>query len=419
LTAALAWDASILGAFERRLDPDLAQPLAVGFSGGGDSLAALIAAKAWADRCGRRVLTLHLDHRLQPHSGAWAAFAAEAARRLGADFQLLSWDGPKPATGLPAAARAERHRLLAQAARAAGARAIVLGHTADDLIEAEVMRGWGAGLGALRDWSPSPAWPEGRGLFLLRPLLVCRRAALRAALAAAGERWIDDPANDDLRQMRARARAEIAGGGSAVGPAADDPEAAALAEAAEALTGGALRLERAALAGGAAARRVLAAAALSVGGGTQPARGARLDAVLVRLASGAPFRTTLRGARLIADARRLLVVRDAGEAKRGGLAPLRPLDQACVVWDGRFELDGLEPGASVQPLSGLAARLPKAERAALRATPAAARPGLPALVAADGSVTCPLLAGSGRSARDLVPARFRAACGAISKEPAA
>jgi tRNA(Ile)-lysidine synthase len=407
-------------AFERRLDPALAAPVAVGFSGGGDSLAALLAAKAWADRCGRPLIALTVDHGLQSASSAWTAFAAQTAARLGIGFRALAWEGDKPATGLPAAARAARHRLLAEAARDAGARVIVLGHTADDILEAELMRAWGSNLGALREWSASPVWPEGRGMFLLRPLLGLRRAALRAQLAAAGERWIDDPANSDPAQTRARARTALAGGG-AYEPPVDDPAAAALAMAIRGEPGGALGLDRAALAAAppAAALRVLGAAMLSAGGGGRPPRGERLAGLLRRLSAPGPVRATLCGARLIADEAAVMVVRDAGETARGGLAPLMLPAGRPVVWDGRIELCAARAGLSVRPLAGLAARLDPAQRRRLQAAPAAARPALPVVVGPDGAVSCPMFADGLALARDLVHMRMRAACGAISKEPAA
>jgi tRNA(Ile)-lysidine synthase len=82
----------------------------------------------------------------------------------------------------------------------------LLGHTADDLAEAAAMRAEGSSVSDPRYWSPSPVWPEGRGVMLLRPLLGERRAALRAWLSGRGETWLDDPANDDPRSARARAR---------------------------------------------------------------------------------------------------------------------------------------------------------------------------------------------------------------------
>jgi len=400
-------------AFARRLDPGSPAPIAVALSGGGDSLMALLGAKAWADANGRRLIVLNVDHGLQAQAKAWTAFAANAAELLGVDFRALAWTGDKPARGLPAAARAARHRLLADAAREAGARVIVFGHTADDILEAELMRDWGSNIGRLREWSPSPAWPQGRGVFLLRPLLGERRTVLRDWLAARGERWIDDPANTDATQARARARAVLAGGGQIATPVAEDPCVARLAQRVEAGAGGTLRMDREAL-----ARRVLAAAVLSVGGGDRPPRGDRLDALLGRLVGSADVQATLCGAKIIAADGQVLITRDAGEAARGGLAPIALAPGEPVVWDGRFELTADAAGLTVRPLAGLAARLDPAERAVLFALPSQARPGLPAVVGAEGRVTCPILAGGPVVARELVQARMNAACDVISKEPA-
>lgn len=409
--------AEVLG---RRLAPASAAPLAVAFSGGGDSLAALLAAKAWADRHGRRVLALSVDHGLQPQSADWLDFAASTARRIGADFQPLRWTGLKPDHGLPAAARAARHRLIAEAAREAGARVVVFGHTADDLIEADRMRAEGLRLGTPREWSPAPVWPEGRGLFLLRPLLAVRRAAIREALKAAGETWIDDPANNDPRSPRARARSAIGPEDTAPPSARDDAVLAALAQDAELSPAGFARLgrERLRLAPASAARRLLAAAALCVGGGAQPPRGERLERLYQRAVESAPFQATLSGSKIIGAAD-LLIVRDAGEARRGGLAPIDLKAGSPVVWDGRFEAKATQAGLNLCAAAGAIARLDTSQRRMLRTLPAAARPGLPVLIREAAPPVCPILASIDEvSIVSLVPARFLAGCGAILKEPA-
>src|SRR6185437_7502352 len=115
---------------DRRLRRDLPQPLAVALSGGGDSLALLLIAARWAKAAGRELVVLTVDHGLQAKSADWTRACAATAQRLGLPFRGLVWTGEKPATGLPAAARAARHALLADAARASGARVILMGHTA-------------------------------------------------------------------------------------------------------------------------------------------------------------------------------------------------------------------------------------------------------------------------------------------------
>lgn len=397
-------------ALDRRLDPQSGRPVAVAFSGGGDSLAALLAVLDWAKARRRPVIALTVDHGLQPASAEWTAWAGETAARLGAGAQSLKWEGPKPATGLPAAARMARHRLLAEAARRLGAGVIVTGHTADDAAENAVL-----GQGGLFEWSPSPVWPEGRDLFLLRPLLDQRREAIRAALRERGETWIDDPANADLSSPRIRARQT----NPPLAPAVSQTSSG-LAQAVD--TGaGAFRLSRARLleATASEARRVIAAAVVSAGGGDTPPRGARLAALLERLCGSDPVAATLCGAKVLAGTE-VLIVRNAGEAARGGLraVPLTPREVA--LWDGRFELETEAEGLTVAPLRGHASRLSASERAQLARLPAAARPALPVILGGPAP-TCPILAAETSPVRfrALAASRFLAACGAIAQEKAA
>lgn len=393
-------EAAARQAFDTHLLPDSRRPIAVGLSGGGDSLALTLIADAWAREVGRELLILTVDHGLQPDGAAWTRACAEVADRLGRAFRALAWTGEKPTTGLPAAARRARHRLLAEAARQAGARVILLGHTADDVAEAAAMRDAGATTPTPRLWSPSPVWPEGRGVFVLRPLLPTRRAALRDWLAARGETWIDDPANLDTRYARARARAA---GAPAAGVIPDAPPLALAAQASE--QAGVISIPRAALrtADLSDAHRFLGFAAVCAGGGERLPATARVARAAQALRSDAPFVGVLAGARIEARGEAAHIFREAGEAARGGLAAIR----APGVWDGRFEITG--PG-EVRRLAGLATRLAPQARAMLRALPPAARGGLPVFVTGEAVRLAPL--------QSLVGERLRAAAGLIQLEPA-
>lgn len=367
-------------------------------------MALTLIADAWASAHGRDLVVLTVDHGLRPESAAWTDTCARLAGRLGRPFEALAWAAEqKPATGLPAAARSARHRLLAEAARRAGARVLLLGHTADDVAEAAAMRAAGSTTPSPREWSPSPVWPEGRGLFVLRPLLEVSRADLRVWLTSRGETWIDDPANTDLRFARSRARAA---GPLPVAATLDAPlELAALA----AEAGGVITLPRRALASAPepVARRFVALASVCAGGGERtPARG-RAERLARALRVEGPIVATLAGARIEADAQDVRIFRNVGEAARGGLAEA----QRPGVWDGRFELGGAGP---VRRLAGVARGLDGRDSAAVAELPAAARGGLPVAVDAAGRVT--LLAAP--DAGSLVGARLRAAAGLVQREPA-
>jgi tRNA(Ile)-lysidine synthase len=313
-----------LDAFDRRLERDSPAPIAVAVSGGGDSLLALIETAAWAKTANRAVIALSVDHGLQADSAAWTWAAGEAARRLGCDFRSLAWTGPKPATGIPAAARAARHRLLANAAREAGAYVIVTGHTGDDALENTAL-----GQGLLTEWAPSPVWPEGQGLALLRPLLSLRRAEVRGRLAEEGWSWIDDPANDNPAHPRVRARHVIAGQGDL--PEAPAPETAALAALAR-LSNHAIHLPRPAC-----SPRLIAMACVCLGGGERVPRGGRAERLADRIATGEHFIATLAGARITA-ADDVTIVREPGESRRRTRqsGPVLADEAHNRLWPGRF-----------------------------------------------------------------------------------
>ena len=289
------------------------------------------------------------------------------------------------------------------------------------------MRARGSTLGRLRDWSPSPAWPEGRGLMLLRPLLDVGRAELRDWLTARGQGWIDDPANDDPKYARSRARASLLpvgeGGARAVRrgrmrgydanrPGAETPHPPTRRAASGSLSlpmgEGSFTLDRATPA------RTLAAALVCAGGGDRPPRGDRLDRLVQRLRTGETFTAVLCGARLEAGPDEVLVAREAGEFRRRPVAPLPLTPGVEAVWDGRWAVTVAGPGWSVVPAAGRLASLSKADRARLDALPPAARGGLPVLIRNDE--TFPVLAATAAMARSLVEERLALALDRMTHE---
>ncbi|WP_409020042.1 tRNA lysidine(34) synthetase TilS [Brevundimonas vesicularis] len=357
---------------DRRLAAQIAAPVCIGLSGGGDSVALLLLAADWARARGRRLLALTVDHQLQPDSADWTRFAGSVARAVGADWQALAWDGARGGAGVSGRARQARHRLLAEAARAAGARVILLAHTADDVGEGDWMRARGSTLGQLRDWSPSPVWPQGRGLVLCRPLLGERRQVLRDFLKDRGQAWIDDPANDDDRYGRSRARTALAGE-LPVPSRMPEPGKVSRIMADEGAWAGVFEVDRQVSA------RSLAVALVCAGGGDQLPRGDRLAMLKDRLARGETLTASLAGARIEAEGKRVRLMREPGEFRRQqGLCPVLIPGQA-MVWDGRFEIGVDEAGWQVVPAQGRIGRLERTARALIAPLPPAARASLPVL----------------------------------------
>jgi tRNA(Ile)-lysidine synthase len=172
-------------------------------SGGADSLALAAALAFVAPRAGLRAGGVTVDHGLQPGSAERAAVVAGLLRSLGLDpvHSVAVTVGPAgSAAGPEAAARAARYAALDAVASAAGAVAVLLGHTLDDQAET-VLLGLARGSGG-RSLAGMPAR---KGPYR-RPLLAVRRAATSAACAELRlEPW-QDPHNRDFRYTRARVR---------------------------------------------------------------------------------------------------------------------------------------------------------------------------------------------------------------------
>lgn len=190
-----------------RFAPQSDSPVALAISGGSDSLALLHLSHDWAMHAGRRLVVLTVDHRLRPEATQEAQLVADLSARLGHPHKTLSWETPRASQ---AAARRARYELLAQAARGLGAHCLLTGHTFDDVVETAMIRRRrgvrGASIAGPVMAAPVPAWPAGRNVNLLRPLVQTTRADLRAFLRAFGQDWVEDPSNTNPAYERVRVR---------------------------------------------------------------------------------------------------------------------------------------------------------------------------------------------------------------------
>ena len=184
-----------------------APALLLAVSGGPDSIALMWLAARWRRALARgpRLVAVTVDHGLRKEAAAEAREVRRLARTLEVEHRTLRWTGEKPKTGLPAAARSARYRLLAKAARDFGATHILTAHTRDDQAETLLMRmlrGSGiAGLAAMARVS------EREGVLLARPLLQVPKSRLIATLDKARLGFADDPTNRDANFTRPRLRA--------------------------------------------------------------------------------------------------------------------------------------------------------------------------------------------------------------------
>jgi tRNA(Ile)-lysidine synthase len=192
----------------------------VAVSGGSDSLALmhLLAAHARAAKAPAPIV-LTVDHGLRKSAARDAKQVVAWAKQAGLKVHLLTWRGAKPKSGVEAAAREARYRLMGAWLVKNRIGTLHVGHTRDDQAETfllRLMRGSGLdGLAAMQATAPWPV-PGFDGLGVRRPLLGFARIELRAHLDAIGQAWLDDPMNEDpafdrVRLRKARGALEEAG----------------------------------------------------------------------------------------------------------------------------------------------------------------------------------------------------------------
>jgi tRNA(Ile)-lysidine synthase len=193
----------------KRLFADLkgAPTVVLAVSGGPDSIALMWLAARWRRALSRgpRLIAVTVDHGLRAKAAGEARDVKRLARALDLPHRTMRWTGAKPKSGLPAAARAARYRLLAEAARQSGATHILTAHTRDDQAETLLLRLLrGSGIAGLAAMAPVT---EREGVLLARPFLNVSKSQLITTLRKARVAFADDPTNRDTSFTRPRIRA--------------------------------------------------------------------------------------------------------------------------------------------------------------------------------------------------------------------
>lgn len=170
--------------------------VAVGLSGGVDSVVLLDLLRTAAPRHGFRVEALHVNHGLSPRAGEWARFCRSLCRKWGVPLAVRRVKVDKRGHGLEAAARAARRAVFARHP----APVIALAHQLDDQAETvllNLLRGAG-----VRGASAMPTVGRVGDKTLLRPLLAVRRREIEAYARSRGLRWVEDESNRDAALTR-------------------------------------------------------------------------------------------------------------------------------------------------------------------------------------------------------------------------
>ncbi len=178
--------------------------IAVGVSGGADSLALVLTAKEKLEPLGKKIVALTVDHGLRPHSAQEAQYVAQLMAKFGIEHHILKWNGAKPTTAIEETARKMRYKLISDWCLAHNISCVMMAHHLQDQAETFLMRlqrGSGlSGLCAIREFEILD------NLIILRPLLSQKPEELKKMLRAKNLRWVEDESNADEQFLRNKIR---------------------------------------------------------------------------------------------------------------------------------------------------------------------------------------------------------------------
>lgn len=187
---------------------ELQGKIAVGLSGGADSVSLLLL----LTEAGAEPVCIHVNHMIRGEEAERdETFCRELCKNLGVEFHSYRVDIPalskERGTGTEETARNERKRILINAAKEFGCRAIALAHNKHDRAETLVFnlaRGTGVkGLGSIRPYRVE------NGVKIIRPILCLSKDEIISYLEKKGQSFVFDSTNSDTDYTRNYIRSAV------------------------------------------------------------------------------------------------------------------------------------------------------------------------------------------------------------------
>lgn len=353
-----------VGPFEK------APHLAVGCSGGADSLALTLLLDKWIKKNGGQLTALIVDHKIRIGSSDEAALVNEWLSEIGIRSEILRANLNGNKSSLQDVARSERYRLMGTWCQEKGVLHLFIGHHKEDQAETlflNLMRG-----SSVDGLSGMASIAERDAFRILRPLLAISKSRLVNSLKNEGRNFVSDPSNENTVYKRVRIRAllprlateggtttrlfKVAERMAEARLVLEKETAELMAKSVAVLPEGYARLYPPPLLESSReiALRVLAQVLRTIGGKLHSPRSdqliACLDALKLNLQKGIKFYRTLSGCQLCEQGDTIFIVREK-------------LSRAKIIkvgdkwfWDGRFAVSGdantvlkLTPADSCRP----------------------------------------------------------------------
>ncbi len=174
--------------------------IAIGVSGGPDSIALMILANDWLKTINGKLTVFTLNHGIRKESKEECDYVKAIAEDKEIAVESLKWNGKQNKTKLMQDTRDFRYDLFANRCLKRDILHLMIGHHLDDRIETLIMRE--KRIGNIIGLSSIPWIREYKSLRILRPLLNFSKDRIIATCKFHGIKWIMDPSNKNPKYER-------------------------------------------------------------------------------------------------------------------------------------------------------------------------------------------------------------------------
>ena len=180
--------------------------LAVGVSGGPDSLALAFLTKCYSLQNKIKVKYYIVNHKLRKEASLEAQIVRKILRKIDIQCTILNWNGKKPSKNIQAIARDKRYSLLANECKKNNIKHLLLGHHLNDVFENFLIRiTRGSGLNGLISFDSNAKYKD-QNLNILRPLINLEKKDLIYISKEVFSFFVKDPSNINQDYKRTRIR---------------------------------------------------------------------------------------------------------------------------------------------------------------------------------------------------------------------
>lgn len=178
--------------------------IAVGVSGGSDSLGLLFVLQKWAQYNNCNLTAITVDHGLRIESAYEANYVNEICKQINVKHVTLVWDSSKPISNIEFKAREARYNLISEYCKNNSIKYLLTAHHINDQAETFFIRLFrGSGIDGLSSMQDVTNLYE---MIIIRPFLKIYKRQIQDYLKENNIKWLEDSSNSDEKFLRNKIR---------------------------------------------------------------------------------------------------------------------------------------------------------------------------------------------------------------------